>query len=130
MPFESGLCVYVNIVSAMTDGLPPGYQHVVRPANALTRWHGPAYCHLNVRIDQLTADEWDFRIFHWDSNWSWSWKDAFAHTMGAIVNDMTSAPAAPLLRPQSGLAQGASDDSSTGWASATGLVPGTLEATA
>jgi len=100
-PFESGLCIYVNIVSAMVDGLPPGFRHVVRPAGTPTNWHGTAYAHLNLRIDQIATSEWDFRIFHWDAAWGWSWCQCFAHALASAIGDMASAPTAPLLRPPS-----------------------------
>jgi hypothetical protein len=100
-PFESGLCVYVNVVSAMGDGLPSGFQHITKAiGNQAQRANCPAYCHLNVRIDQLKADEWDFRIFHFDSSWGADWSDHFALALGMSIHDMAVAPTAPLLGPR------------------------------
>merc|ERR1712183_126493 len=100
-PFESGLCVYVNVVSAMVDGLPPGFKHITKAiANQQQRRNCPAYCHLNVRIDQLKADEWDFRIFHFDAAWGLDWSDHFALAVGASIHDMAVTPTAPLLPPR------------------------------
>jgi len=106
VPFESGLCVYVNIVSAMVDGLPFGFRHVTKPSASPWRWMGPAYCHLNLRIDQLSAQDWDIRIFHWDCAWGWEWSTYFALSLGGVIGDMVVAPTAPLLvipRPGLGL---------------------------
>jgi acyl-coenzyme A synthetase/AMP-(fatty) acid ligase len=101
-PFEPGLSVYVNVVSAMTDGLPSGFQHVTKPiANLPQRRNCSAYAHLNVRIDQLKADEWDFRIFHFDGAWGVDWSDHFALALGAVIYDMAVAPTSPLL-PEKG----------------------------
>jgi len=96
-PFESGLCVYINTVSAMTDGLPHGFRHIVRPAATPTNSRGQAYCHLNVRIDQMSPSNWDFRIFHWDAVWGWQWSECFAHALATAICDMAVAPMAPLL---------------------------------
>jgi len=98
-PYESGLCVYVNIVGAMVDGLPQGFRHVVKAASAPTNWRGMAYAHLNLRIDQLSASEWDFRVFHHDMAWGWDWMPCFAQELGAVIGDMAMAPTASLLRP-------------------------------
>merc|ERR1719401_445913 len=78
VPFEAGLCIYVNIVSAMTDGLPSNYRQVIRPAGFPTKVFETAYSHVNFRIDQQSADNWDFRIFHWDASWGWEWSESFA----------------------------------------------------
>jgi len=104
VPFEASLCVYVNIVSAMVDGLPPDFRHVVRSSSVGSKWSTDAYSHVNLRIDQLSADDWDFRIFHWDATWGWEWSTYFANALGAVISDMAIAPTAPLLRacpPQS-----------------------------
>mmetsp|Transcript_12709 Transcript_12709/g.41041 ORF Transcript_12709/g.41041 Transcript_12709/m.41041 type:complete len:735 (-) Transcript_12709:50-2254(-) len=101
MPYEAGLTVFVNIVSAMVDGLPQGFKHVVKPAPASQIWRSQAYCHLNLRIDQVTATEWDFRVFHFDSAWGWSWIKAFADALGGVIHDMATTPTTPLLRPSS-----------------------------
>eukprot|EP00913_Durusdinium_trenchii_P013108 g12304.t1 len=60
-PFEFGLCVYVNIVSAMVDSLPPGYRHLVREAAPPSRWYSTAYSHLNLR----TGPSFSRRIGHY-----------------------------------------------------------------
>lgn len=98
VPFEAGLCVYVNLVSAMVDGLPSGFKHVVKPSAVPARWNTDAYCHLNLRLDQLSADEWDFRIFHWDAAWGWEWSTYFAMALGSVIGDMVTAPTKPLLQ--------------------------------
>jgi len=78
LPFEAGLCIYVNIVSAMTDGLPSNFRHVTRPAGTPNSWVETAYSQANFRIDQLSASDWDFRVLHWDANWGWQWSEYFA----------------------------------------------------
>jgi len=98
-PFEAGICIYVNIVSAMTDSLPQGFKHLPKPAASSLRWRGIAYCHLNVRIDQLATNNWDFRIFHWDAAWGWDWSTQFSHALGGVIHDMAAAPTAPLPIP-------------------------------
>jgi len=98
MPFEAGLCIYTNIVSAMVDCLPLGCQHVTRQASTPATWTADAYCHLNLRLDQLDALKWDFRIFHWDSAFGWEWGSYFAVAMGAAIHDMVVSPNGPLLK--------------------------------
>jgi hypothetical protein len=99
VPYEQGICVYINVVSAMIDSLPKGFQHMPRPAGVPRKWKGPAYAHLNVRIDQLALNDWDFRIFHWDQAWGWEWSNHFAHAMGGCIWDMVTAPTEPLWLP-------------------------------
>jgi len=122
MPYEAGLTVWVNIVSAMTDGLPAGFRHVVRPTATPLSWRTNAYCHLNLRIDQVSAQEWDFRVFHWDAAWGWSWVACFADALGATIADMASAPTAPLLLRPSPRAAGSASAASAS-ASAVAVVP-------
>jgi hypothetical protein len=98
-PFEQGICVYINVVSAMIDSLPKGFIHMPRPAPAPRKWMGPAYAHLNVRIDQLALNDWDFRIFHSDSAWGWNWSSQFCHALGGSIWDMVTAPTTPLWLP-------------------------------
>eukprot|EP00929_Paragymnodinium_shiwhaense_P028931 TRINITY_DN16694_c0_g1_i1.p1 TRINITY_DN16694_c0_g1~~TRINITY_DN16694_c0_g1_i1.p1 ORF type:complete len:1586 (-),score=297.51 TRINITY_DN16694_c0_g1_i1:44-4801(-) len=97
-PYEHGLCVYVNIVSSMGDGLPAGWQHVVKSASFSTRNYGDAYCHLNIRIDQVSANDWDVRIFHWDAALGWGWSGTFSKTLCEVMTDMVLSPAGPLLQ--------------------------------
>lgn len=96
-PFEFGLCVYVNIVSAMAESLPPGFRHVCKEAFPPSNWKGSAYSHLNIRIDQLKLDDWDFRIFHYDAAWGWDWATNFAHSVGDVIRRMVEEPLASLL---------------------------------
>lgn len=96
-PFEFGLCVYVNIVSAMVNSLPSGYRHVVRETSPPSYWDSVAYSHLNLRIDQLRMDEWDFRIFHHDSAWGWDWPTSFAYHLGEVIRRMAMDPLSPLM---------------------------------
>lgn len=96
-PFEFGLCVYVNIVSAMVNSLPSGYRHVVRETSPPSYWDSVAYSHLNLRIDQLRMDEWDFRIFHHDSAWGWDWPTSFAYQLGEVIRRMATDPLSPLM---------------------------------
>mmetsp|Transcript_25613 Transcript_25613/g.60055 ORF Transcript_25613/g.60055 Transcript_25613/m.60055 type:complete len:174 (-) Transcript_25613:31-552(-) len=96
-PFEFGLCVYVNIVSAMAESLPPGFRHVCKEAFPPSNWKGSAYSHLNIRIDQLKLDDWDFRIFHYDATWGWDWATNFAHSVGDVIRRMVEEPLASLL---------------------------------
>jgi hypothetical protein len=98
-PFEQGICVYINVVSAMGDSLPGGFTHVPKPSAAPRKWRGPAYAHLNCRIDQLAQDDWDFRIFHWDAAWGWKWSSQFCHALGGSIWDMMTAPTEPLWLP-------------------------------
>merc|ERR1719401_2992666 len=81
----------------MIDGVTDGFRHIPRPAPYATTWRGQAYCHLNVRIDQLSAVDWDFRLFHWDEAWGWDWVFSFARAFGTAVHDMAFAPTTPLL---------------------------------
>jgi len=127
MPFEAGLCVYVNLVSAMVDGLPSGFKHVVRQSAVTSRWHTDAYAQLNLRLDQLTGEDWDFRIFHWDHAWGWEWSTYFAMALGSVIGDMVSAPTAPLSRvslrpgswtPPTSSGSAAADPASSGSAAA------------
>merc|ERR1712107_16333 len=79
VPFEAGLCVYVNVVPMMKDGLLPfNCQHVVKAAEVRNGWKSSAYNHLTLRIDQLDELNWDFRIWCWDAAWGWEWSTYFA----------------------------------------------------
>ena len=40
--------------------------------------------HLNLRIDQLAGDQWDFRMFHWDASLGWDWSTHYAHALGTV----------------------------------------------
>merc|ERR1719181_1519716 len=83
----------------MIGSLPAGFEHIPKPSPNSTRWQGPAYAHLNLRIDQLHQDDWDVRIFHWDSAWGWDWSTHFAHAIGGCIYDMVAAPTLPLSVP-------------------------------
>eukprot|EP00434_Breviolum_minutum_P016328 symbB.v1.2.014389.t1/scaffold1052.1/size141681/6 len=96
-PFEFGLCIYVNIVSAMVTSLPHDFRHVVREAAPPTEWYSTAYSHLNLRIDQLKMDDWDFRIFHHDAEWGWDWPTNFAYQVGEVIRRMAQEPLSPLM---------------------------------
>jgi len=96
-PFESGLCVYVNIVSSMAKQ--EGWEQMVKPAPVPTGYKGIAYFHLNLRIDQLAADEWDFRIFHYDAAFGPNWVNCFVHGLTRCIGEMASNPTAPLRTP-------------------------------
>ncbi|CAE7303561.1 TOP2 [Symbiodinium natans] len=96
VPFEAGICVYVNIVGSMTDGLPVECSQVVRAATG-TSSQTEAYAHLNLRLDQLSQRDWDFRIFHWDKAWGWSWCSEFAPVLAAVIADMAECPLEPLV---------------------------------
>lgn len=98
VPYEPGLCVYVNIVASMLDGLPLGCCEVAREASAPSGsgW-GDAYAHLNLRLDQKTATNWDFRIFH--HTWGFNWPGYFAGALGAVIADMAECPTEPLVPP-------------------------------
>jgi hypothetical protein len=95
-PYEMGICVYVNIVSAMAE-LDHGFKHVPKPAPGARGHTSIAYSHLNLRIDQCAADNWDFRIFHYDQSWGWDWSFEFAKALGGIIAEMSSAPMSHLL---------------------------------
>jgi hypothetical protein len=98
-PYEQGICVYINIVSAMIDSLPSGFQHMPRAAGVQKKWQGPAYAHLNLRIDQLALNDWDFRMFHHDTAWGWDWAGQYVHALGGAIWDMCMEPTAPLSLP-------------------------------
>jgi len=99
LPLESGMTIYVNIVSAMAGSLPKGFEHVPKPAPNPNRWAGPAYAHLNLRIDQLATDDWDVRVFHYDDALGWEWNTHFAHALGGTIYDMVAAPTESLALP-------------------------------
>lgn len=99
LPYEAGLCVYVNIVSAMLDGLPLAGHQVVPEIGTQGNWRTDAYSSVNIRLDQRTELDWDFRIFHWDCAWGWHWSTFFAQAMGTSIVDLASSPSGPVLRP-------------------------------
>ncbi|CAE8687447.1 unnamed protein product, partial [Polarella glacialis] len=45
-----------------------------------------------LRLDQITDSEWDFRIFHWDATWGPTWGKFFAGAMGQVIGDMAECP--------------------------------------
>jgi len=52
-------------VGSVTDGLPLGCSQVCRQTGG-SSGSTDAWAHLNLRIDQLSLNRWDFRIIHWD----------------------------------------------------------------
>merc|ERR1712113_127832 len=40
----------------------------------------------------------DFKLFSFDSSWTWEWSQSFASALGSIINDMVEAPTGPLLQ--------------------------------
>jgi len=96
VPYEAGLCVYINIVSSMIDSLPLGCRQIMREAPMPKGWT-EAYSHLNVRLDQRTTLDWDFRIFHWDSHWGWDWGTYFAAALGSVIEAMATCPTAAIV---------------------------------
>lgn len=105
VPFEAGLCVYVNIVSTV-HGLQLGCKQVVREASVGQGGGTDAYCHVNLRLDQKGPQDWDFRIFHWDAAWGWHWGTYFASAIGAAILDLAQKPTAPILPPAAPLDPG------------------------
>merc|ERR1719350_468132 len=67
------------------------------PARANTSWTSEAYSHLNLRIDQRTSTDWNFRLFYWDASFGWEWSAWFAMTLGNVISDMVTSPTAPLI---------------------------------
>lgn len=99
VPYEAGLSVYANIVSSMSDRLPLGCRHVVKAtAEPQITW-SEAYHSLNLRLDQRTSLEWDFRIFHWDAHWGWGWGECFANALASVIGDLCEHPTAPINPP-------------------------------
>lgn len=76
-----------------------GWEQMVKPAPVPTGYKGIAYFHLNLRIDQLAADEWDFRIFHYDAAFGPNWVNCFVHGLTRCIGEMASNPTAPLRTP-------------------------------
>merc|ERR1719503_473209 len=110
-PFEAGLCIYVNVVSQMPGGsLPLDCQHVLRQQNVppLKQWMTPAYSHINLRLDQLSAVEWDYRVFHWDQAWGWDWGTYFSCAVGSAIADLAASPLSPVLSQDASVACNAS----------------------
>lgn len=95
-PYEAAICVYVNIVGSVTDGLPLGCSQVCRQTGG-SSGSTDAWAHLNLRIDQLSLNRWDFRIIHWDKAWGWHWGDYFISVLGAVIADMAECPLVPLV---------------------------------
>jgi len=95
-PYEASICVYINIVGSMGDGLPLGCAQVCRQTSG-SSGSTDAWAHLNLRIDQLTPQTWDFRILHWDKVWGWHWGGYFISVLGAVIADMAECPLDPLV---------------------------------
>eukprot|EP00928_Gymnodinium_smaydae_P033497 TRINITY_DN23983_c0_g1_i3.p1 TRINITY_DN23983_c0_g1~~TRINITY_DN23983_c0_g1_i3.p1 ORF type:complete len:205 (+),score=48.51 TRINITY_DN23983_c0_g1_i3:151-765(+) len=74
-----------------------GFKHVMTSAGTQRAWKTDAYNHLNLRIDQVDEDAWDFRIFYWDASWQWFWSDYFAQALGCVIRDMATCPTAALV---------------------------------
>ncbi|CAK9060139.1 unnamed protein product [Durusdinium trenchii] len=95
-PYEASICVYINIVGSINDGLPLGCSQVCRCASG-SSGQTDAWAHLNLRIDQLDLLKWDFRILHWDKAWGWGWGDYFISILGAVIADMVECPLDPIV---------------------------------
>lgn len=97
-PFEAGLCIYVNIVSAMTHGLQDGCRQVMPPPTYHPgQWQCTARHPVNIRLDQLKDLDWDFKLSQYDARWGWGWSTHFAQALGCTISDMACNPYAPLV---------------------------------
>lgn len=97
-PFEASLTVFINIVSAASDGNTPDFASIVKPAPVSSRNRTIAYCNLSLRIDQISPTDWDFRIFNYDASWGFDWVQAFADALGTSISRMATSPTTPYLR--------------------------------
>eukprot|EP00928_Gymnodinium_smaydae_P007822 TRINITY_DN1279_c0_g4_i1.p1 TRINITY_DN1279_c0_g4~~TRINITY_DN1279_c0_g4_i1.p1 ORF type:complete len:1547 (-),score=373.59 TRINITY_DN1279_c0_g4_i1:258-4394(-) len=97
-PFEKcGACIEVNIVSQAADGLPHGFQEVRCHRDPPRSWsRGNTSC-MNLRLDQVARDDWDFRLQSWDAAYGQSWSTYYAQAMGSVLVDMALQPLGPVI---------------------------------
>jgi len=96
-PFEKFSSIEVNIVSLAADGLPLGFREVRCARNAPTTWERGGNGHMNLRLDQVARDDWDFRMHSHNGAWGGHWSSYFAQAMGAAIVDMALHPTGPIL---------------------------------
>jgi len=96
-PFEKFSSIEVNIVSLAADGLPFGFREVRCARNAPTTWERGGNGHMNLRLDQVARNDWDFRMHSHNGAWGGHWSSYFTQAMGAAIVDMALHPTDPIL---------------------------------
>eukprot|EP00929_Paragymnodinium_shiwhaense_P088060 TRINITY_DN4826_c0_g2_i4.p1 TRINITY_DN4826_c0_g2~~TRINITY_DN4826_c0_g2_i4.p1 ORF type:complete len:1533 (-),score=336.30 TRINITY_DN4826_c0_g2_i4:810-5408(-) len=100
-PFEKGNAIEVNIVSQAADGLPMGFQEVRCKRNAPREWERGTTALMNLRLDQVARDDWDFRLQSHDASWGGDWSSYYAQALGSVLVDMALRPTSAVV-PKSG----------------------------
>jgi len=96
-PFEKANAIEVNIVSQAADGLPLGFQEVRCRKNAPRDWDRGTTAMMNLRLDQVARDDWDFRLQSHDGSWGTDWSSYYAQALGSVLVDMALRPTAAVV---------------------------------
>eukprot|EP00927_Polykrikos_kofoidii_P058632 TRINITY_DN5326_c0_g1_i1.p1 TRINITY_DN5326_c0_g1~~TRINITY_DN5326_c0_g1_i1.p1 ORF type:complete len:1501 (+),score=265.11 TRINITY_DN5326_c0_g1_i1:51-4553(+) len=99
-PFEKCSAIEVNIVSQVADGLPIGFREVRSARSAPRSWDRGTSSLMNLRLDQVDRDDWDFRLQSYDASWGPHWSTYFAQALGSVLVDMALRPTGPVVPPQ------------------------------
>jgi len=54
---------------------------------------------MNLRLDQVGRDDWDFRLQSHDAAYGVKWSTYYAQAMGSVIVDMALRPVGPVLPP-------------------------------
>mmetsp|Transcript_4609 Transcript_4609/g.10939 ORF Transcript_4609/g.10939 Transcript_4609/m.10939 type:complete len:1495 (-) Transcript_4609:56-4540(-) len=96
-PYEKGSAIEVNMVSQASDGLPLGFQEVRVARGAPREWDRSGTSHMNLRLDQVGRDGWDFRLQSHDQTWGPNWSTYYAQSLGSVLVDIAVKPTGAIL---------------------------------
>jgi len=96
-PFERSEAIEVNIVSQVAEGLPHRFKEVRCPRSAPRDWSRGTAGFMNLRLDQVALDDWDFRLQSHDASWGPNWSTYYTQALGSVIVDMAMCPTGPVV---------------------------------
>jgi len=52
---------------------------------------------MNLRLDQVALDDWDFRLQSHDASWGPNWSTYYTQALGSVIVDMAMCPTGPVV---------------------------------
>jgi len=108
-PFEKFGAIEVNIVSMASSGLPLGFEEVRCPRSAPRNWERGVDSHMNLRLDQISRESWDFRLQSHRASWGAHWSTYYVQALGSAIVDMAVRPTGPIVPEVAAVAAAAAD---------------------
>ena len=96
-PFEKCDAIEINIVSAAAHGLLLGFQEVRCARSAPREWNRGTTSLMNLRLDQVSTDDWDFRLQSHGGSWGSEWRTHYAQALGSVIHDMAMRATDPVV---------------------------------